>query len=79
MLLTSDTPERVTLQRYNNALTNCTSYFLRKSQDEEGETVYLLIDGFGDQEGDPFYDLIDVRDYITNNKEVANYLEHHNF
>ncbi len=36
---------------------------------------YVLIDPFGDQDGDGFLYLEDVYDYITNNEQVAKYLE----
>jgi len=65
---------RYTFNQLNDAVTNCTSYYLQQSKDEEGETIYLLIDGCGDQDGDPFYDLIDVEDYVCNNDEVHDYL-----
>ncbi len=65
-------------QQLNNALTNCTSFFLRKGKDEEGETTYHLLDGCGDQDGDPFYDLYDVQAYITNDQDVFNYLARYN-
>ena len=65
-------------QQLNNALTNCTSFFLRKGKDEEGETTYHLLDGCGDQDGDPFYDLYDVQTYITNDQDVFNYLARYN-
>ena len=67
-----------TFQQLNNALTNCTSFFLRKGKDEEGETTYHLLDGCGDQDGDPFYDLYDVQTYITNDQDVFNYLARYN-
>jgi|TARA_R100001463_G_C3415935_1_gene209675 hypothetical protein len=67
-----------TFQQLNNALTNCTSHFLRKAKDEDGELIYQLIDGCGDQDGDPFYDLVDVQDYVTNNQDVFNYLYRYN-
>jgi len=66
-----------TFQQLNNALTNCTSFFLREAKDEEGELIYQLIDGCGDQSGDPFYDLIDVVDLIAQDSDVADYLERH--
>ena len=66
-----------TFQQINNALTNCSSFFLRKGKDEQGETTYHLLDGCGDQDGDPFYELIDVVDYITNNSDVEAYLVRH--
>ena len=51
----------------------CTSYDLvqRFSEDDE---VYVLIDPYGDVDGDPFYDIEDVVDFITNNEQVAEYL-----
>ena len=67
-----------TFQQLNNALTNCTSFFLRKGRDEEGETTYHLLDGCGDQDGDPFTDLYDVQTYITNDQDVFNYLARYN-
>ena len=66
-----------TFQQLNNSLTNCTCYFLRKDKDEDGETIYRLLDGCGDQVGDPFEDLIDVTDYVTNDSDVLNYLSRH--
>ena len=71
------TASTYTFQQLNNALTNCTSYFLRKDKDEDGETIYRLLDGCGDQDGDPFDDLIDVTDYVTNDSDVFNYLSRH--
>ena len=62
-------------QQLNNACTNCTSFFIRKGKDEDGDTIYQLVDGCGDNYQDPFYDLIDVQDYITNNEQVQEYLE----
>ena len=63
-----------TFQQLNNALTNCTSYFLRKDKDEDGETIYRLLDGCGDQGGEPFDDLVDVTDYVPNDTDGVNYL-----
>jgi hypothetical protein len=56
-----------------DAVLECTSYDLvqRFSEDDE---VYVLIDPYGDQDGDPFYDLDDVYDYIINNADVEAYL-----
>ena len=67
-----------TFQQLNNALTNCTSFFLRKGKDEDGDTTYHLLDGCGDQDGDPFTDLYDVQAYITNDQDVFNYLARYN-
>jgi hypothetical protein len=56
-----------------DAVRECTSYDLvQRFSDDEDE--YVLIDPYGDQDGDPFYDLDDVFDFITNNEQVAEYL-----
>jgi hypothetical protein len=56
-----------------DAVQECTSYDLvqRFSEDDE---VYVLIDPYGDQDGEPFYDLSDVEDFIRNNDQVDQYL-----
>ena len=64
-----------TFNQLNDALYYCTSHELQQSKDEEGNTIYLLIDSYGEQDLDPFYDLIDVEDYICNNDKVYDYLE----
>lgn len=59
-----------------DAVRECTSYDLvQRFSDDEDE--YVLIDPFGDQDGDPFYDLADVEDYITNNSQVEDYLDNY--
>jgi hypothetical protein len=58
------------------ALRECTAYDLREVV-EDGELAYALIDPFGDQDGDLFFDLNDVADYITNNSEVEDYLDNY--
>ena len=63
-----------TFDQLAGAISSCTSYSLKKSKDEDGLPVFLLLDGCGDQDGDPFEDLIDVQDYVTNNQEVFDYL-----
>ena len=56
-----------------DAVQECTSYDLvQRFTDDEDE--YVLIDPYGDQDGEPFYDLDDVYDFITNNEQVDNYL-----
>ena len=51
----------------------CTSYDLvQRFSDDEDE--YVLIDPYGDVDGDPFYDIEDVVDFITNNADVDAYL-----
>ena len=73
----SERVHEFTLQQLNNACSNCTSFFIRKGKDEEGDTTYQLVDGCGDDYQDPFYDLFDVQDYITNNEQVQEYLVNH--
>ena len=56
-----------------DAVQECTSYDLvQRFSDDEDE--YVLIDPYGDQDGDPFYDIEDVVDFITNNADVDAYL-----
>jgi hypothetical protein len=56
-----------------DAVQECTSYDLvQRFSDDEDE--YVLIDPYGDQDGDPFYDIEDVYDYIINNSQVEAYL-----
>ena len=55
------------------AVQECTNYDLIQVFDDEHDE-YQLIDGYGDMDGDPFYELDDVLDYITNNDQVAEYL-----
>ena len=56
-----------------DAVLECTSYDLvQRFSDDEDE--YVLIYPYGDQDGDPFYYLDDVFDYITNNADVEAYL-----
>jgi hypothetical protein len=62
-----------TFQQLKDALNECTSYDLQQYTDE-GELNYVLIDPFGEIDGDPFYDLDDVADFITNNEQVDEYL-----
>ena len=55
------------------AVQECTSYDLQVVFDDEHDE-YVLIDPFGDQDGDSFADLDDVYDYITNNEQINDYL-----
>ena len=57
-----------------DAVESCTSYTLEQTINKEREVIYLLRDGCGDLDGDPFYDLIDVEDYVCNNDEVHDFL-----
>ena len=58
------------------AVRECTSYDLQQVVDDD-EVAYALIDPFGDRDGDLFYELADVEDYITNNSEVEDYLDNY--
>jgi len=59
-----------------DAVRECTSYDLQRYSDGE-ENGYALIDPYGDIDGDPFYDLEDVVDFITNNSQVEDYLDNY--
>ena len=63
-----------TFEQLKDAVQECTGYDLVQHFDDEHDE-YLLIDAYGDQDGDPFYDLEDVYDYITNNDQVNDYLK----
>ncbi len=56
------------------ACQECTSFSLVKGRDEDKERLYILVDGCGDQFGDPFYELDDVENYVMNNSEIAELL-----
>ena len=55
------------------AVQDCTSYDLVQRMGDDYEE-YVLIDGCGDQDGDPFYELEDVESFIRNNDDVDAYL-----
>lgn len=63
-----------TFNQLREALLECTSFDLELRMDDLDEPGYALLDGCGDQDGDLFYDLDDVTDYVTNNEQVADYL-----
>ena len=63
-----------TFEQLKNALLEYTTFDLEIKIDEYDEQGYALIDGFGDQDGDLFYDLDDIADYICNNEEIDAYL-----
>jgi len=65
-------------QQLNNALLNCTPYYLTKEKDEDGELAYALRDGCGDQNGDLFDDLYGVQAFITEDQDVFHYLARFN-
>ena len=62
-----------TFDQLRDAVRGCTSYDLVQVFDDEHDE-YILIDPYGDQDGDPFYDIEDVVDFITNNADVEAYL-----
>ena len=62
-----------TFDQLRDAVRECTSYDLVSRFDDEHDE-YILIDPYGEQDGDPFTDLEDVYDYITNNTQVEDYL-----
>jgi hypothetical protein len=56
-----------------DAVQECTSYDLvQRFSDDEDE--FLLIDPYGDVDGEPFYELEDVESFIRNNDDVDAYL-----
>ena len=62
-----------TFEQVQEAVQECTGYDLQQVFDDEHDE-YVLIDAYGDQDGDPFSDLEDVIDYVTNNDQVNEYL-----
>ena len=62
-----------TFDQLRDAVQECTSYDLVQVFDDEHDE-YILIDPYGDQDGDPFYDLYDVYAFITDNADVEAYL-----
>ena len=62
-----------TFDQLRDAVQECTSYDLvQRFSDDEDE--YVLVDPYGDVDGEPFYDLSDVEDFIRNNDQVDQYL-----
>jgi len=62
-----------TFDQLRDAVQECTSYDLvQRFSDDEDE--YVLVDPYGDEDGDPFYELADVEDFIRNNDDVDAYL-----
>ena len=62
-----------TFDQLRDAVRECTSYDLVQRFDDEHDE-YVLIDPYGEVDGDPFYDLDDVFDFIINNEQVEAYL-----
>jgi len=67
-----------TFQQLNNAMTNCTCFFFTKETTPDGDQVFALRDGCGDQEGSLFYDLRDVQDFVTDQQDCFDYLYRYN-
>ena len=62
-----------TYDQLRDAVQECTSYdLIQRFSDDEDE--YVLIDPCGEQDGEPFYDLSDVEDFVRNNEQVDAYL-----
>ena len=58
-----------------DAVRECTSYDLsQRFNEDDGIDEYVLVDPYGDVDGDPFYELSDVEDFIRNNSQVDEYL-----
>ena len=62
-----------TFDQLRDAVRECTSYDLVQRFDDEHDG-YVLVDPYGEVDGDPFYDLDDVFDFIINNEQVEAYL-----
>ena len=56
-----------------DAVRECTSYDLAVLTNDDVDE-YVLIDPYGDVDGDPFYELSDVEYFIRNNSQVDEYL-----
>jgi hypothetical protein len=64
-----------TFEQLKDALNETTGWDLYMVDDEDADMMaYMLVDPYGDQDGDLFYDLDDVADFITNNEQVDKYL-----
>ena len=62
-----------TFDQLRDAVRECTSYDLAVLTNDDVDE-YVLVDPFGDVDGDPFYELSDVEDFIRNNSQVDEYL-----
>ena len=56
-----------------DAVQDCTSYDLVQRMGDDYEE-YVLVDPFGDVDGDPFYELEDVESFIRYNDAIDAYL-----
>ena len=63
-----------TFEQIQEAVQECTGYDLVQVFDDEHDE-YVLVDPYGEQDGDPFAELEDVIDYVTDNEKVNQYLK----
>jgi hypothetical protein len=63
-----------TFEQIQEALETCTGYQLVHVFDDDYDE-YILVDQYGNQDGDAFACLDDVLDYVTNNEKVNEYLK----
>ena len=62
-----------TFDQLRDAVQDCTSYDLVQRMGDDYEE-YVLVDPYGDVDGDPFYELEDVESYIRYNFDIEQYL-----
>jgi len=55
------------------AVQDCTSYDLVQRMGDV-YVEFVLVDPYGDQDGDPFYELEDVESFIRANDDIDSYL-----
>ena len=55
------------------AVQDCTSYDLVQRMGDDYEE-FVLVDPYGDMDGDPFYELEDVESFIRANDDIDAYL-----
>ena len=63
-----------TFEQVQEAIQECTGYDLVQVFDDDHDE-YVLVDPYGEQDGDPFAELEDVIDYVTDNEKVNQYLK----
>ena len=59
-------------QRLFEIVSDHTSYSVKEEKDSDGITVWALLDGCGDQEGDSFEYFEDLLDFVTNDESINN-------
>ena len=67
-----------TLAQLRDAVMSHTPCDIQRAKDEDGDTVFLLLDGCGDAMGDPFPDLTELYCYVTGNQDVFDHLAQYN-